>query len=174
MLEKKLDELGKYFDGMFRLPNGYNGVRIIIPNTWSMYDKITNEFEIKSNKLIDNGVTKILFVGNDKAKLTDIIDFAIEVISNNLEREVKKELFNSKVIEMAKIFDTNKLSTLQTLVFKFEKIKKNKVKEDDSKIIESIIDETNDVNTMIVGTENIADEEIESMINSAINEMKNK
>ena len=112
MLEKKILELEGYFDGMFPLKDGYNGIRVIIPNEWMVYDKKTPEYSITIVNVMDNKIKKTLFVGDQNAKITDIMDFVKEIITRNLENEAKKLLFKSKVSELAKIFDRNNLSFL--------------------------------------------------------------
>jgi len=126
MLEKKIEELGEYFDGILKLKDKHTAVRVIIPENWKIYNKDNGSGLIRAVKVADNNITKVLFIGNDEVKLTDIMDFAKQVIMNNIENEVKKELFQTKVTELAEIFDNNQLSTLENLVFKFEKPKKLK------------------------------------------------
>lgn len=170
MLEKKIEELGIYFDGIFRLKDGYNGVRVIIPETWATYEKKTDELLIQPVKVYDDNRQKTLFVGNEKAKLTDIMDFAKEVILNNLENESKKQLFKKKVEELALVFDTNQLSTLQNLVFKFEKSKKVK-KEKELETEEITLDKnSDDTNVPEIKKEVVVETEvdIEDKVNAAI------
>lgn len=126
MLEKKIEQLGAYFDGMFRIDNTRVGVRVVIPDEWKSYDKKTDNYMIINYKINDNGINKILFVGNNNSSFEDVIDFVFEVITNNLENEKKKKLFNIKYLELAKIFDSNRLAKLENLIFKFEKNKKIK------------------------------------------------
>lgn len=129
MLEEKIEALGAYFDGMFRLPQGYNGVRICMPENWAVYEQKTDEFTITPTPVIENNTKKMMFVGSPEAKIIDIMNFAYKVILNNLENEKKKELFKTRVQELVNIFDNNQLSTLETLVFSFEKpkpVKNNK------------------------------------------------
>lgn len=126
MLEEKIEALGPYFDGMFRLPQGYNGVRICMPENWAVYEQKTDEFTITPTPVIENNTKKMMFVGSPEAKIIDIMNFAYKVILNNLENEKKKELFKTRVQELVNIFDNNQLSTLETLVFSFEKAKAGK------------------------------------------------
>lgn len=126
MLEKRIQELGNYFDGIFPLKEGYTGIRIIIPNNWTVYEKKTSAYNITVANAIDNGIKKTIFIGDPNAKITDIMDFVKEVITRNLENEAKKTLFKSKVNELATIFDNNNLSLLENIVFKFEKPRKVK------------------------------------------------
>jgi hypothetical protein len=168
MLEKKIEELGVYFDGVFRLKDGYNAVRVIIPETWATYEKKTDELVIQPVKVYDDNRQKTLFVGNEKAKLTDIMDFAKEVILNNLENESKKQLFKIRVEELALVFDTNQLSTLQNLVFKFEKPKKVK-KEKELEMEEIILDKNGDETKVPEIKKEVETEaEIEDKVNAAI------
>ena len=125
MLEKKIEQLGVYFDGMFRLDINKLGVRVIFPEGWKSSDKKTDDFIIKHYQVIDNGIKKVLFVG-EGTTFDIILDFIYEVIINNLENEKKTKLFQNKVLELAELFDSNRLSKVETLVFKFEKIKKEK------------------------------------------------
>lgn len=126
MLEKKIEALGSYFDGMFRLPEGYNGVRICMPENWVVYEEKTNEFTITPKVVIDNNIRKMMFIGSPEAKIIDIMNFAYKVIIGNLENEKKKQLFQIRVKELGNIFDNNELSKLETLIFSFEKTKKSK------------------------------------------------
>lgn len=153
MLEKKIELLGEYFDGMFRLPKEQNGVRVIIPSNWKTYSKETEEYTIEPNvsEVINNDYVKIIFVGTPKAKINDIMDFIHKVIMDNVENEKKTELFQIKIKELASVFDSNQLSKLELLVFKFEKQKKSKKFE-------------NDTNEKIeVETKPISDEEVKKL-----------
>lgn len=143
MLEKKIKLLGEYFDGMFRLPQEYNGVRVVIPSTWKAYPKETEEYTIEPNisEVINNDYVKMTFIGTPKATINDIMDFTYKIITDNLENEKKKEFFQIKLKELAELFDSNQLSKLETLVFKFEKPKKNKKNEvniDEKSIISNV------------------------------------
>jgi hypothetical protein len=125
-LESRIELLGAYFDGILRLPEDHNGVRIIVPNDWVMYEKVSDNYNIIPMSVFDNNISKILFIGDKNATILDIMDFAYEVIMNNIENENKKELFELKVKELASLFDANHLCKLKNLVFKFEKSKKIK------------------------------------------------
>lgn len=163
MLEKKIEALGTYFDGMFRLPEGYNGVRVVIPDNWKVYNKKTDDYTITPQAIIDNNTRKMMFVGSPSAKVGDIMDFVYQVILNNIENEKKKQLFQSRIKELGDIFDNNQLSMLETLVFKFEKIKKSK------KEMTAIIEDKNESITVDDknSTENIIDiSDIRKLANS--------
>lgn len=180
MLEKKIEELGMYFDGMFKIKEGYNAVRINIPTNWRTYPKKTDEYEIEPYQVNDNNIPKTLLVGNSNASLNNIMDFAIELILNNLENETKKELYNNKIIELAKIFDTHQLSQLENLVFKFEKPKKiKKIKETKIQLESDITnnDNVNDNNLSLETnneTSSDSEEDINDKIFNAIREQSNK
>lgn len=124
MLEKKIEKLGKYFAGVFPYEKGYSGVAITIPKNWVYYNK-DNGDKITAVKQKENGVDEmtVILVGAPDVKILEIMDFAFEIIMNNKEAEEKKALYNEKIIELAKIFDSNRLSKLQNIVFKFEKTK---------------------------------------------------
>ena len=121
MLEKKIQELGEYFDGVFPLKGGCNGVRVILPVEWFVYNKECDDYIIEAHKIIDNNINKIIFVGDSGAKIVDIMNFIKEVIQNNVENESKKILFNNKVAELTELFKNNSLSKLETMLFKFGK-----------------------------------------------------
>lgn len=147
MLEKKIEELGSYFDSMFKLPEGNNGIKVIIPENWKIYGVETDEYAISVQPIIENNIKKIRFVGSLNVKIGTIIDFANQVILNNIENEKKKELFQLRVKELANIFDNNRLSKLETLGFKFEKNKKQKSKEkiSNAETTTEIVNETNNL-----------------------------
>lgn len=126
MLEKKIDELGIYFDSILRLADGYNGVRVTIPRNWTLYAREIEGSSITPVEVVDNGVNKVIFVAEPTVKVTEIMDFVKEVIQNNQQGEAKKILFDAKVNELADIFKTNSISKLETLIFKFQKYNKSK------------------------------------------------
>lgn len=166
MLEKKIEELGQYFDGIVRLKNGLNGIKMTIPKNWVLYNKETENYVIQSKKISEEyNSVKALIGSNVNLKYTELMDFAIEIMYNNIERENKKELFQLKVVELGKIFDSNKLSTLENLVFKFDKNKKNRNNKNKQ---DEIIEDNNQENV------DIDDADIENMIENAINEVNNK
>jgi hypothetical protein len=144
MLEKKIEELGKYFDGIFKLQGDLNCVKIIIPDKWKLYSKKTEEYTIESKvtERVGNDKVKIMLVGTSNASIIDLINFASEFISTNVEMGKKTELFNIKVHELASVFDSNRLSKLQNITFKFEKPKK--VKQEPEPIEEEVIDDKKD------------------------------
>ena len=135
MLEKKIETLGQYFDGMFRIDNDNIGVRTIFPQNWKSYSKKADKYTITAYPFIEDNTNKILFVSQSSTtSFENIIDFIQEVIITNTENEKKIELFNEKYKELAKVFDENRLSKLETLVFKFGK--KKSVIEKQSKNVE--------------------------------------
>lgn len=148
MLEKKIEELKPYFDGWFVQNSGENGIRVILPEAWVVYGKKTDSYTIKPRKDYDNNKIKYMFIGDSNAKVIDIVDFVIEVVQNNLDNEAKKALFSEKVNELASVFDSNKLSLLKTITFKFNKPKKEKKIKSDvitpEAIAEKIIDRQKD------------------------------
>lgn len=175
MLEKKIEELGNYFDGLFRLKDGYNGVRVIIPSNWAVYGKDVDDCTISPVKVNDNNIEKVLFIGNKNVKVTEIMDFAKQVITSNIENERKRQLFNTKVAELAGIFDNNNLSKLENIAFKFEKSKKNKLAKQET---EGLNNTENEIESDVTDDEtksiDIIDENVESKINSAILKAQNK
>ena len=128
MLEKKIDKLGKYFNGIEKYEEGFSGVKINVCDGWTVYGKKTENYEITPCR-DKNELNKYILVGTPNASVGEIMDFAYEIIMNNLERESKLSLFNVKIKELGKIFDENTLASLQNLVFKFEKPKKIKKNE---------------------------------------------
>lgn len=133
MLEQKIEALGGYFDGMFRLPEGYNGVRICIPENWIVYEEKNDEFTITPTVVNDNNTRKMMLIGSPKAKIIDIMNFAYKIIVSNLENEKKKQLFQVRLKELANIFDNNELSKLETLVFSFGKVNESKPNKNNKK-----------------------------------------
>lgn len=124
MLEKKIDELGEYFDSILRLADGYNGVRVIIPRNWTLYAREIEGVSITPVEVVDNGLNKVIFVAEPSVKVVEIMDFVKEVIQNNQQGEAKKILFDAKMNELSEIFKTNPISKLETLTFKFQKYNK--------------------------------------------------
>jgi|ERR1035437_8687607 hypothetical protein len=164
MLEDKIVKLDTYLDSWFRNEHGNNAIRVLIPETWVIYGKKNDEYSITAKKVRHNGAVKAQFDGSDNLSLEDIMEFAIQVIMNNIENESKKNLFQVKLKELADIFDANQLAMLENLVFKFEKPKKEKKTKGD--IEEEKIEE--------VPEEIETEEEIEGKVLAAINESKKK
>lgn len=157
MLEKKIDELGEYFDSILRLADGYNGVRVIIPRNWTLYAREIEGVSITPVEVVDNGLNKVIFVAEPSVKVVEIMDFVKEVIQNNQQGEAKKTLFDVKINELSEIFKTNSLAKLETLTFKFQKYNKKEKKD------VMVIEKTN-INPQI---EN--EDDIESLVLEAIN-----
>lgn len=157
MLEKKIDELGEYFDSILRLADGYNGVRVTIPRNWTLYAREIEGSSITPIEVIDNGIQKVIFVAEPSVKVTEVMDFVKEVIQNNQQGEAKKILFDAKVNELAELFKTNSISKLETLTFKFQKYNKK-----DKKNVEVVTEINSDPKI-----EN--EEDIEALVLEAIN-----
>lgn len=132
MLENKIEAIKPYFDGWFILEESKNGIRTILPKEWVIYGKKTEKVNITPRRDYDNNTNKVMFIGDQNTKIVDIVEFIEEIVLNNIENEAKKQLFAEKIEELASVFDSNKLTLLKTLVFKFEKHKKNK------KIVEKV------------------------------------
>jgi len=122
MLEEKIEKLGEYYDGMFPLSEkGWNGVRVKLPNNWVLKEKDEDNILIVPKKEGE----KTVFCGNPTTKLVDIFDFIIEIIDFNMESQNKVLLYKQKVEELKELFNNNSLAKLETLIFTFEKGKKN-------------------------------------------------
>jgi len=171
MLEKRIEELGGYLDSWFRNEKGNNAIRVLIPENWAIYGKKTEEYTISAKKIRHNGAIKAQFDGSENVKLVDIMELATQVIMNNLENESKKQLFQVKLKELADIFDANRLATLQNLIFKFEKPKKDKKLKED---IDGGENEEEKIEEVPVEKPTETEEEIEAKILAAISESKEK
>lgn len=157
MLEKKIDELGEYFDSILRLADGYNGVRVIIPRNWTLYAREIEGVSITPVEVVDNGLNKVIFVAEPSVKVVEIMDFVKEVIQNNQQGEAKKILFDAKMNELSEIFKTNPISKLETLTFKFQKYNKKGKKD----VV--VIEEPN------IGPQIENEDDIEALVLEAIN-----
>lgn len=141
MLEKKIEILSSYFDGIIPLKDGYKSVRIVIPSSWNTYEKKIGELSIHpvvEAKVSGTNDVKLALVGEPGIDLGEIMDFAHQLILHNLEKESKNVLFNKKIDELRVLFNENNLSKLERLSFKFESTSNKK-----KKIINATIDNSN-------------------------------
>lgn len=134
-LDKKIKSLGDRFLG-FEKREGFNIVKVIMPENWVLTGEKTDEYEIafvrdKQNKVITS------FVASIGCEYSTIIDLINKNISTNNEREFKSTLLLEKIKELTKIFDENNLVKLEKLVFTFkDKPKYNKKQTSGNTVVE--------------------------------------
>jgi len=115
-----------YYDFLETLKNNLKSVRIIkdhvsvdlnFPNKWV----IPNEYmEVQEVSILNGNDGTYSFVSKLDRKSIDILEMTINnIISFNIDREEKENLFRNKVQELKSIFDNENINELRALKFEF-------------------------------------------------------
>lgn len=128
MLEKKIEEISEYFEGISKFEDGYLGIKTKFPSTWVVKEKTFKTYSIIPVCQTLNDKLEVTFVGDKNCKLVDIIDYIKHTITNNIENDSKSILFDEKLKDLVELFDEHNLAELKTLTFKFDKKQKKSSK----------------------------------------------
>jgi hypothetical protein len=128
-----------YYDFLETLKNNLKSVRIIkdhvsfdlnFPNKWI----IPNEYkEVQEVSILNGNDGTYSFVSKlDKGSIDTLETTINDIITFNIDREEKENLFRNKVQELKSIFDNENINELRSLKFEFNEfnvIKNGEVKE---------------------------------------------
>ena len=134
-LFKEFSQLLPYLQSVRKLEK-YLCFDVQFPKTWKILKKYVNEEKVlqqESKNIEERLFSFISEINEDDVNLT--IDNIKNIISYNLELEMKEKLFDDKVNELKNIFEKQNLNSLKNLQFQ---IPKNKIKlSDDEEPIQS-------------------------------------
>jgi hypothetical protein len=134
-LFKEFSQLLPYLQSVRKLEK-YLSFDVQFPKTWKILKKYVNEEKVlqqESKNTEERLFSFISEINEDDVNLT--IDNIKNIISYNLELEMKEKLFDDKVNELKNIFEKQNLNSLKNLQFQ---IPKNKIKlSDDEEPIQS-------------------------------------
>ena len=129
-----------------------------------MVGQYQNLIIIKKDLIEEEGNYYVFYTEKEGVTFDDLLEYIEGIISINIEKEKKNELFKAKVKELQEIFKSNTLSKLKLFKFKF----------DEPDLMTSInninIDSDNVVNDIkedkIATTEEVVEEVVEKTVES--------
>ncbi len=165
-IQNKLDSLQPYIVGI-RYIQGLQVVDAVFKDGWTV-----PESDIIRKELVEEGKNYYMFY-TEKEKVTfdDLLEYVEGIITINIEKENKEELFKVKVKELQEVFKKSSLKKLSTLKFRFSELEKlptlnedieiefNEVKESLNNEPEAEVDEP--IDTTESNTTKIKGQEIE-------------
>ena len=120
-----------YFNFLNKVKSYLKGVRIlknhvsfdmVFSDTWVINKAKTNDIEIIKGGLDGNTVLLSFVCPLVEDKVNKVEELIDGIIKTNREREEKDQLFRSKVQELKKIFEKQKLEELKNLKFDVDEI----------------------------------------------------
>jgi len=120
-----------YFNFLNKVKSYLKGVRIlknhvsfdmVFSDTWVINKSKTNDIEIIKGSLDGNTVLLSFVCPLVEDKVNKVEELIDNIIKTNREREEKDKLFRSKVQELKKIFEKQKLEELKGLKFDVDEI----------------------------------------------------
>lgn len=120
-----------YFNFLNKVKSYLKGVRIlknhvsfdmVFSDTWVINKSKTNDIEIIKGALDGNTVLLSFVCPLVEDKVNKVEELIDSIIKTNREREEKDQLFRSKVQELKKIFEKQKLEELKGLKFDVDEI----------------------------------------------------
>lgn len=124
-LFKEFSQLLPYLQSVRKLEK-YLSFDVQFPKTWKILKKYVNEEKVlqQESKTVDERLFSFVSEINEE-DVNITIDNIKNIISYNLELEMKEKLFEDKVNELKHIFEKQSLNSLKSLEFQ---IPKNKLK----------------------------------------------
>jgi len=134
-LFKEFSQLLPYLQSVRKLEK-YLSFDVQFPKTWKILKKYVNEENVVQQESKNADERLFSFVSQiNEDDVNQIIDNIKNIISYNLELEMKEKLFEDKVNELKTIFEKQNLNSLKNLQFQ---LPKNKLKlNDDEEPIKS-------------------------------------
>tara|TARA_Y100000589_G_scaffold325864_1_gene364556 strand:- start:124 stop:792 length:669 start_codon:yes stop_codon:yes gene_type:complete len=114
-IQERLDSLQPHIIGI-RYVQGVQVVDAAFKSGWTIPDSDI----IKKDLIEKDNNYYVFYTEKEGVTFDDLLDYIEGIISINIEREKKHELFKAKVKELQEIFKTNNLSKLKLLNFKFD------------------------------------------------------
>jgi len=150
-IQSKLDSLQPYINGI-RYVQGMQVVDALFKDKW-----VVPESDIIKKELVDEETNYYMFY-TEKEEVTfdDLLEYVEGIISINIEKEKKNELFKEKVAELRKLFKESPLSLLTTLKFNVnEPVVLTSMDDDDINLDDEIDIPTDEVVTEVVEREEL-------------------
>ena len=114
-IQERLDSLQPHIKGI-RYVQGVQVVDAVFKNGWT----IPESDVIKKDLIEEEGNYYVFYTEKEGVTFDDLLEYIEGIISINIEREKKNELFKTKVKELQEIFKSNTLSKLKLFKFKFD------------------------------------------------------
>ena len=114
-IQERLDSLQPHIKGI-RYVQGVQVVDAVFKNGWT----IPESDVIKKDLIEEEGNYYVFYTEKKGVTFDDLLEYIEGIISINIEREKKNELFKTKVKELQEIFKSNTLSKLKLFKFKFD------------------------------------------------------
>jgi hypothetical protein len=96
----------------------YLTIDIEFPNQWKIPKRFVQEDKIVENERINENFRFFSFVSEfDEKVMNETVSNIKSIISYNKEIEMKEKLLKSKIDELKRIFESEKLDNLQSLKF---------------------------------------------------------
>lgn len=141
MLEKKIQEIGDYFVGIYKTKENISVVSVSFPTTWRVWAKKDENGNMiitpKLSKQTQGDNVQTINFNSSKIGHSEIMDFIISIKNQNIEIEAKTILYKEKIAELANIFDTTPLSKLKNITFKLGKASVKPTIKEKEEIVES-------------------------------------
>ena len=114
-IQERLDSLQPHITGI-RYVKGVQVVDAAFKDGWT----IPESDVIKKSLVEEEGNYYVFYTEKGGVTFDDLLEYIEGIISINIERERKNELFKTKVKELQAIFKSNTLSKLKLFKFKFD------------------------------------------------------
>ena len=114
-IQERLDSLQPHITGI-RYVKGVQVVDAAFKDGWT----IPESDVIKKSLVEEEGNYYVFYTEKGGVTFDDLLEYIEGIISINIEREKKNELFKTKVKELQAIFKSNTLSKLKLFKFKFD------------------------------------------------------
>ena len=113
----ELKDIFNYLVSVRKLKN-YLTIDIEFPSHWKIPKRYVQEDKIVENDKINDSNRFFSFVSEfDEKKLNNVVSNIKNIVSYNKEIEMKEKLLKSKIDELKRIFESEKLDNLQSLKF---------------------------------------------------------
>lgn len=107
-----------------RVLEDYISFDFLIPETWTIPNKMVNDFEVIPGDKNSNK-RSISFVCKNEKKVIDNLEQSFDsIIRFNKEREEKERLFKAKIQELKGLFEKEDIDSLRTLKFDLDEYEK--------------------------------------------------
>lgn len=126
-IEKYIKSIEQYFIS-FNIAEGFAYVLVKLPKKWYIHPKETLEDEFKTQIAKEGNDGAYYFFTHLSNGIETIFKCVLHIVETNNLIEEKKELFQSKALELKELFSNSDIAQLKTLKFVFEEEQKTKSK----------------------------------------------
>jgi hypothetical protein len=114
---KELKDIFQFLMSVRKLKT-YLTIDVEFPDHWKIPKKYVQEDKVVENERVNEGLRFFSFVCEfNEHSLATTVDSIKKIISFNKEIEMKEKLLKQKIDELKKIFQSEKLESLQSLKF---------------------------------------------------------